>query len=44
MPVYFCANKERKKFRIDRELWVNGSIKLMDDLRNTFGENNVKIL
>ncbi|NFD75647.1 DNA polymerase III subunit alpha [Clostridium botulinum] len=44
IPVYFCTNKERKKFRIDRELWVNGSRELMDNLRNMFGENNVKIL
>ncbi|PIH04363.1 DNA polymerase III subunit alpha [Clostridium combesii] len=44
IPVYFCTNKERKKFRIDRELWVNGSRELMDSLRNMFGENNVKIL
>ncbi|KOM96184.1 DNA polymerase III subunit alpha [Clostridium botulinum] len=44
IPVYFCTNKERKKFRIDRELWVNESRELMDNLRNMFGENNVKIL
>ncbi|HBJ2603712.1 TPA: DNA polymerase III subunit alpha [Clostridium botulinum] len=44
IPVYFCTNKERKKFRIDRELWVNGSRELMDNLRNMFGEDNVKIL
>ncbi|ACA54090.1 DNA polymerase III subunit alpha [Clostridium botulinum] len=44
IPVYFCTNKERKKFRIDRELWVNGDRELVDDLRNMFGENNVKIL
>ncbi|KEI94768.1 DNA polymerase III subunit alpha [Clostridium botulinum] len=44
IPVYFCTNKERKKFRIDRELWVNGSRELMDNLRNMFGENNIKIL
>ncbi|KOR24565.1 DNA polymerase III subunit alpha [Clostridium sp. L74] len=44
MPVYFCTNKERKKFRIDRELWVNGNRELMDKLRGMFGENNVKIL
>ncbi|WP_061316548.1 DNA polymerase III subunit alpha [Clostridium botulinum] len=44
IPVYFCTNKERKKFRIDRELWVNGNRELMDNLRNMFGENNVKIL
>ncbi|HDK7165278.1 TPA: DNA polymerase III subunit alpha [Clostridium botulinum] len=44
IPVYFCTNKERKKFRIDRELWVNESRELMDNLRNMFGEDNVKIL
>lgn len=44
MPVYFCTNKERKKFRTDRELWVNGNRELMDKLREMFGENNVKIL
>ncbi|MCR1934408.1 DNA polymerase III subunit alpha [Clostridium tepidum] len=44
MPVYFCTNKERKKFRTDRELWVNRNRELMDKLREMFGENNVKIL
>ncbi|EJO5346875.1 DNA polymerase III subunit alpha [Clostridium botulinum] len=44
IPVYFCTNKERKKFRIDRELWVNGSNELIDNLRNMFGQDNVKIL
>ncbi|WP_411678958.1 DNA polymerase III subunit alpha [Clostridium thailandense] len=44
IPVYLCTRKERKKFRVDREFWVENDIELMSALRNKFGEENVKIM
>jgi DNA polymerase-3 subunit alpha len=44
IPVYLCTKKERKKFRLDREFWVNGDLELMQLLRSKFGDENVKIV
>lgn len=44
IPVYLCTKKERKKFRLDRELWINNDVELMSILRNNFGDENVKII
>ena len=43
-PVYLCTRKERKKFRVDRELWVDNDLELMSTLKSKFGEENVKIM
>ncbi|WML36154.1 DNA polymerase III subunit alpha [Clostridium sp. OS1-26] len=43
-PVYLCTRKERKKFRVDRELWVDNDLELMSVLKSRFGEENVKIM
>jgi DNA polymerase-3 subunit alpha len=44
IPVYLCTKKERKKFRLDRELWIKSDLELMSFLRKSFGDNNVKII
>lgn len=44
MPVYLCTAKERKKFRLDRELWVEPSSELVSILKKKFGEKNLKII
>lgn len=44
MPVYLCTKKERKKFRLDRELWVEPDSKLVSILKKRFGEENLKII
>ncbi|MFC0903398.1 DNA polymerase III subunit alpha [Clostridium sp. MT-14] len=44
MPVYLCTKKERKKFRLDRELWVEPSSELVSILKRRFGEENLKII
>ena len=43
VPVYLFTKKERKKYRLDREYWVKNSLELMTDLRNRFGDENVKL-
>jgi DNA polymerase III subunit alpha len=43
VPVYLFTKKERKKYRLDREFWVKNSLELMTDLRNRFGDENVKL-
>ena len=43
-PIYICTKKERKKYLIDRNLWVNGEIEVITYLKNKFGEENVKVL
>lgn len=44
MPVYLCTKKERKKFRLDRELWVEPNSELVSILKRRFGEENLKII
>ncbi|WP_243129264.1 DNA polymerase III subunit alpha [Hathewaya massiliensis] len=43
-PIYICTKKERKKYLIDRNLWVNCEIEVITYLKNKFGEENVKVL
>jgi DNA polymerase-3 subunit alpha len=43
VPVYLFTKRERKKYRLDREYWVESSHELMADLRKMFGEGNVKL-
>lgn len=43
-PIYICTKKERKKYLIDRNLWINGEIEVITYLKNKFGEENVKVL
>jgi len=43
MPVYFFAKKERKAFRLDRELWITNELEILAFLRKKFGDDNVKI-
>jgi DNA polymerase-3 subunit alpha len=42
-PVYICTRKERKKFRLDRDFWVNPNEEIISFLKDVFGENNVKL-
>lgn len=43
IPVYFWADKEQKKFRLDKECWINMEQEVLTFLKNRFGEENVKI-
>lgn len=42
IPVYIYAKREKKKFRMDRQFWVNDDEKLTCILKKIIGENNVK--
>ncbi|KYH35386.1 DNA polymerase III subunit alpha [Clostridium tepidiprofundi DSM 19306] len=44
MPIYLCTKKERQKFLMSREFWVDGSDEIMDYLRKRFGNESIKIL
>lgn len=44
IPVYLCTRSERKKFRLDREFWINDDLELMSSLRVKLGDENVKII
>jgi DNA polymerase III subunit alpha len=43
-PIYLCTRKERKKYRLDREFWVDTDSEVLEYLRKQFGEENVKLL
>ena len=43
VPIYFFAKKERKAFRLDRELWISNEVEILTYLRKKFGEQNVKV-
>ena len=42
-PIYLCT-KDRQKYLIDRDLWVNGEIEILTFLKEKCGEENVKII
>ncbi|MDF2503654.1 DNA polymerase III subunit alpha [Clostridium sp.] len=42
-PVYICTRKERKKFMLSNDLWINEDIEVLDFLRKRFGDENVKV-
>lgn len=42
-PVYICTKKERQKFRLDREFWINADEDILNYLAMEFGEQNVKV-
>lgn len=42
-PIYLCTRKERKMFRLDRDLWIKTEIEILAYLRHKFGEENVKV-
>ncbi|MHC1719955.1 MAG: DNA polymerase III subunit alpha [Clostridiaceae bacterium] len=44
VPVYLCTKKERKKYRLDKEYWVENSTDLLHTLRSRFGDENVKLI
>jgi len=44
VPVYLCTKKERKRFRLDKEYWVESSTELMYTLKSRFGDENVKLI
>lgn len=44
IPVYLCTKSERKKFRLDREFWINHDTELMSNLKTKLGHENVKII
>ncbi|MCH3965889.1 MAG: DNA polymerase III subunit alpha [Clostridium sp.] len=44
IPVYICIKHGRKKFRLSSELWIKDEENVIDDIRNIFGEKNVKLI
>ena len=43
-PIYICTRLERKKYRTDRELWIDESTEIISYLKDKFGDKNVKIM
>ncbi|GKX68030.1 DNA polymerase III subunit alpha [Inconstantimicrobium mannanitabidum] len=43
-PIYIYAEKEKKTFRMNHDMWVRLDEEVMEMLRGKFGENNVKIV
>ncbi|ADZ19566.1 DNA polymerase III DnaE [Clostridium acetobutylicum EA 2018] len=43
-PIYMCTKKDRKKFLIDKALWVQKEVEVIKFLTDKFGENNVKVI
>lgn len=44
VPVFLCTRKERKKYMMDREFWVQEEEELLNYLTDKFGKENVKVL
>lgn len=43
-PIYICTKKERKKFLLPENLWIDEKIEVLDFLRRRFGDTNVKVI
>lgn len=42
-PIYLVAMRERQKFRVPRDRWVSLDSDAVEVLKNTFGEENIKV-
>jgi DNA polymerase-3 subunit alpha len=43
-PLYLCTRKERNKYRMPKEFWVDCNSGVLQYLQQQFGEENVKVL
>jgi len=43
-PVYLCTLKERNKYRLAREYWVDTDSGVVEFLKGEFGEDNVRVI
>ncbi len=42
--IYIFTSNDRKSYRMPREIWVDLNTDIVFELKNIFGENNVKIV
>lgn len=43
-PLYVYAEKEKKSYRMSKEMWINLDSDGVDMLKEKFGESNVKVV
>lgn len=43
-PVYLCTLKERNKYRLAREYWVDTDSGVVEFLKGEFGEENIRVI
>lgn len=43
MPIRIYTKKEKKLFALDKSLWIDGSIEIIEYLRKVFGDENIKV-
>ena len=43
MPIRIYTKKEKKLFALDKSLWIDGSIEIIEYLRRVFGDENIKV-
>ncbi|GAA0122996.1 hypothetical protein UT300018_23130 [Clostridium faecium] len=43
-PVYLCTADERKSYLMDRAAWLSNEYDTIEILKETFGENNIKVV
>ncbi|MCY6371255.1 DNA polymerase III subunit alpha [Clostridium ganghwense] len=44
VPVFICTRKERKKYMLSREFWIQEEEELLNYLMDKFGKDNVKVI
>lgn len=44
IPVFIFTANDKKNYRMPREMWFNGEIEVVNELRNIFGEENIKLI
>lgn len=44
IPVFIFTANDKKNYRMPREMWINGDIEVIDELREIFGEENIKLI
>lgn len=43
-PLFIFSRKEKQKYMLSKDFWVDADSDLMEELRKVFGEENIKIL
>lgn len=42
-PMYLYVKSDKKMYRLDRDYWINTEIEVLSELRDKFGDENVKV-
>ena len=43
-PIYLYVKQEKKSYRLSSEFWTESNSELIEELKKSFGEENIRII